>query len=539
MERIPRPVRALLGIAVPLGLIVAPLATAHATAVAKTTKPPVKVRTASAKPAVRTAVTAPADGATVAGRVPFTAAASSAAGIARVEFRIDGVLRWTDKAAPWSFNGSGGTWNTAALADGVHTISATAFDRKGRSARDVHRVTVANVGDPAPPPAPPRAPEPAPAPAPAPPPAADIPAPPPPPASTAAVFLSPAGDDAAACTTAAPCRTIGRGFRAAAPGQVVEMAAGTYAGGTVAADPAKATATQRVVLRPASGAAVTVSSELNVNARHIEFRGMAMPGGWKTLEQAQDVVMRDIDAKHMFVLSSQDVSVLGGSVGPGVDYHPMIAATTSVPPRNVLVEGVRFHDWTRSNSTIHTECLQIGGGDGIVIRGNRFTNCQATGNMHVTHWGDSPRTRNVTIENNFFSTTTDGYFSVQAYAYDNLLIRNNSATQGFLIMPAGAMNNVRVIANVAPAGAWECVAGVTYRSNVWFHGSAQPAKCDATDLGVAAANPGFANPSALDLHLLAGSPAIGRGSATDGAATDIDGQSRGVAGAPDAGADEM
>jgi hypothetical protein len=362
---------------------------------------------------------------------------------------------------------------------------------------------------------------------------------PPPPASGASVFLSPAGDDAAACTAAAPCRTIGRGFRAAAPGQIVEMAAGTYAGGTIAADPAKATATQRVVLRPASGATVTVSSELNVNARHIEFRGMAMPGGWKTLEQAQDVVMRDVDAKHMFVLSSQDVAVLGGSVGPGVDYHPMIAASTAVPPRNVLVEGVRFHDWTRSNSTIHTECLQIGAGDGIVIRGNRFTNCQATGNMHVTHWGDSPRTRNVTIENNFFSTTTDGYFSVQAYAYDNLLIRNNSATQGFLIMPAGAMNNVRVIANVAPAGSWECVSGVTYRSNVWFHGSAQPAKCDATDLGVSAANPGFANPSALDLHLVAGSPAIGRGSASDGAATDIDGQVRGVTGAPDAGADEM
>ncbi len=62
--------------------------------------------------------------------------------------------------------------------------------------------------------------------------------------------------------------------------------------------------------------------------------------------------------------------VLGGSVGPGVDYHPIIGADGAVPPRNILIDGVLFHDWRPQQVTsVHTECLQIGAGDGIVIRG--------------------------------------------------------------------------------------------------------------------------------------------------------------------------
>jgi hypothetical protein len=180
----------------------------------------------------------------------------------------------------------------------------------------------------------------------------------------------------------------------------------------------------------------------------------------------------------------------------------------------------------------------------VTIRNSRFINCAATGNMHITHFGDSPRTRNVTIENNFFSTTINGYYAVQAYAVQNLLIRNNSATQGLLVMPfpgdTVAANNVRVVANLLPAGAWECVSGVTYRSNVWFWGTAgqQAAKCNASDTALSGtSNPGFVNPGSLDLHLSASSPALGKGGAGEAAATDIDGDTR-VAGASDAGADE-
>ncbi len=659
-EWIPRPVRLVAGLALPLGLALAPLAgaapaatptapaapslsaptagvTAAAAARPATRSSRVTAR-AVARSAPRVAIGSPADGATVRGKVRLTATASSSAGIARVEFRVDGVLRATDRTAPYAF-GDTGYWTTTRIADGAHTVAVTAVDKSGRSVRDVHTVTVDNVRDPvvvppAPDPEPeplpepePVEPEPDPEPAPAPPPAtppADTTAPtapgnlrvtdrtgtsvavawnastdavgvtgyevalngsvagtgtalsrtftglscgtshgvrvvaldaagnrsaavnltvsttdctpPPPPPSAASVFLSPSGNDAAACTVAAPCRTLGRGYRVAAPGQIVQVAAGSYAGGTISPDASKASATQRVVLQPAPGAAVTVTSELLIDAKHIEFRDMTMSSGWQTLAQAADVLMEDIDAKHFFITSSQGVTVRGGRVGPGVDYHPIIGASNATPPRNVLVEGVLFHDWTASNSSVHTECLQIGAGDGITIRGNRFVRCAQTGNMHVTHWGESPRTRNVTIENNFYSTTIGGYYALQAYAIDNLLIRNNSATQGFLIMPSGPVNNVRLVANLAPMPSYACVSGVQYRNNVWFDAS-NPAKCGTTDHGAATSDPGFTNAAAGDLHLVASSPALGRGNAADGSVTDIDGDAR-DAGTPDAGADE-
>ncbi len=149
----------------------------------------------------------------------------------------------------------------------------------------------------------------------------------------------------------------------------------------------------------------------------------------------------------------------------------------------------------------------------------------------------------MTIENNFFSTTINGYYAIQADAVQNLLIRNNSATQGFSIQAfpgdTVAANNVRVIGNLAPSASYMCIAGVTYRSNVWFWSVSgqQAAKCSGSDTALTGtANPGFANQGALDLHVGAGSPALGRGADPEAAVTDIDGEPRGAS--PDAGADE-
>ncbi len=251
----------------------------------------------------------------------------------------------------------------------------------------------------------------------------------------------------------------------AAPGAVVQLAGGSYPGGTIGYDPAKAGAGGRVVAVRAPGQAVTIADGLRIDAQHLGLRDMALAGGWQTEAGAVDVVMRNLDSRHLFINSSQQVSVIGGRVGPGQDYHPQIQSSTTTPPRDILVDGVTFHDWSASNSSVHTECLQIGSGDRITVRNSRFINCHATGNMHITHYGDAPRTRNVTIENNFFSSTVNGFYALQAYAVSNLLIRNNSATQGILVMPfpgdsVGA-NNVRLVANLAPMASYECGARIT------------------------------------------------------------------------------
>jgi hypothetical protein len=336
-----------------------------------------------------------------------------------------------------------------------------------------------------------------------------------------------------ACGRGDACASFAHAYEVARAGQVVEVAAGGYAQQSLAADPAKGAET--VVFRPADGASVALLG-LDVAARHVEVRDMTV-GSTTTFATAEDVVLRNLELRGgFFILSSQRVSVLGGSVGPGVDYHPMIAAAdgSTTPPRDILVDGVDFHDWTRSGSGVHTECLQIGAGDRVVVRNSRFRNCDVM-DLHITWYGAAPMTSNVTIENNFFSAATGGgSFAIQANAYANLLIRNNSLDQALVIFTSGGQQgpntNVRVIGNVGPRdGPWACEPGVVFRHNVW-----DGTTCDPTDID---APSGFLDPAAGDFHLLPTSDAIDHGDPASYPATDIDGDRRSAA--PDAGADEV
>ncbi len=74
-------------------------------------------------------ITAPAGGATVGMKQTFTANASDASGIARVEFFLDGAWKTTDTTAPWTFSVMTKKWTP-----GTHTVSARAVDGAGLSA---------------------------------------------------------------------------------------------------------------------------------------------------------------------------------------------------------------------------------------------------------------------------------------------------------------------------------------------------------------------------------------------------------------------
>jgi hypothetical protein len=277
---------------------------------------------------------------------------------------------------------------------------------------------------------------------------------------------------------------------------------------------------------------------LTLNGKHFELRDFTVNGDANFSSTAVDETLRNLTIRGgIFILSSQQISVIGGSVGPGLDYHPMITSEwlNSTPPRDILIDGVYFHDWTRSGPDIHTECLQIGGGDRITVRNSLFHNC-AVMDMHITWYGDAPMTKNVTIENNRFETTVSGgYYTIGAYGYENLLIRYNSFAQEFAIFQdaaaaQGPFINVRVIGNVGPRTAWACESNVTFRYNVW-----DGVTCGPTDIN---APSGFVNPAAGDFHLRAGAAAIDHGDATSYPLTDSEGQPRPQGAGPDAGADE-
>jgi len=73
-----------------------------------------------------TAITAPANGATVSGTVAVTASASDNVGVTRVEIYLDSALKATLTSAPSTWS-----WNTTTAANGAHAIVSKAYDAAG------------------------------------------------------------------------------------------------------------------------------------------------------------------------------------------------------------------------------------------------------------------------------------------------------------------------------------------------------------------------------------------------------------------------
>lgn len=72
-------------------------------------------------------------GQVVAGRVPWKT--KVAGPVHRVEFRVDGRVKWVDHLAPFQFAG-GRLWNTTALHNGVHKLELRAYGTKSWTRRD-------------------------------------------------------------------------------------------------------------------------------------------------------------------------------------------------------------------------------------------------------------------------------------------------------------------------------------------------------------------------------------------------------------------
>ena len=108
----------------------------------------VKVTVAADGIAPQVTITAPLGG-TVSNTVTVSANAFDAVGVAGVRFFVDGLpLGVEDTSAPYQVS-----WNTTAVADGAHTVSATARDAAGNVGSSTGiAVNVSNVVTPPPPP---------------------------------------------------------------------------------------------------------------------------------------------------------------------------------------------------------------------------------------------------------------------------------------------------------------------------------------------------------------------------------------------------
>jgi len=83
------------------------------------------------------AITSPANGSTVTGKVTIVASANDTGGVKTVYIYIDDVLRVSDAVAPYSY-----VWDTKKSGRGAHIVTATAVDNAGNSASASINVTV-------------------------------------------------------------------------------------------------------------------------------------------------------------------------------------------------------------------------------------------------------------------------------------------------------------------------------------------------------------------------------------------------------------
>ena len=365
------------------------------------------------------------------------------------------------------------------------------------------------------------------------------------PAPSGDVFVAPGGSDANPCTAAAPCLTLGRAYRAALPGQTVQIASGSYPPQIIAFDASKLT-DAAITFRPAPGATVSISTldfgqaqERILGPAHVAVVGLRV-GLLRAWAGADDVLWENIDGGTFGIFDATNVTVRGGDFGPceaprqGACKN-FIAGTAA----NILVDGAYIHDITSSDPVNnHPDGIFLRGSRNVVIRKSRFRGNDVD-NIRLQDQACCLN-QNITIENNWFAPSLQGNGATRADSIDvdtptpGLLIRNNSFAEGTGVQIRGSQTSVRLVGNLLTNIG--CVSGVAYAYNVFlpFSSGIGQTPCGATDKKVAGF--GYVSGPGFDYHITAGSPALGAGDAGNCPGDDIDNQAR--AGRCDAGSDQ-
>jgi hypothetical protein len=368
-------------------------------------------------------------------------------------------------------------------------------------------------------------------------------------------FVSPNGSDSAPCTATEPCLTLNRAYRVAQPGQVVDVSGGSYPTQRIEYDPSKVSAAD-VYFRPAAGQFVRIDGDIDVYASHVTVMAMQAVDTdvpYDGPADVSDVTFWGMDGRNFTIDSGKEVNMIGGDYGPasscggsyGGGNNGIRMNRPGVVPSDILIWGVDMHD-VQSYDLVacHIECLIVGAGERITVRGSRFWNCSI---FDIFLQPFNGPISDVTLENNWFAAPTDPNGHVNSGRavefsgggpWRNLLIRQNSVNTAINLndeAPNPQYVNSRMIGNIAVRS--NCYNGVTYQDNVWFEGSG---KCDPSDR-VLAGGPPFVNASDhadLDYHLTGGVAVDLVPSSIDDLAEDIDGQPRPDGAALDAGSDE-
>jgi endonuclease YncB( thermonuclease family) len=350
-------------------------------------------------------------------------------------------------------------------------------------------------------------------------------------AEAATRYVAPGGRGGA-CSSGAPCGSFDAAYRAANPGDVIEVRGGSYGEQNV---PSLGRGNPAIEFRPASGAGVTMAG-LNVRADHVVLRGMHSSAQLDVADDENDPVV-DVHLVNMhtrthFINNAQSFVWSGGSIGPSFnDKASMVGGHPA--SRNLTYDGVYWHDATRNAQDVHMECFYVASVQGMTIRDSRFHNC-AVFDILFTRLGDDPSPSNILVENTVFEASKDvgsanGYYVFATHAVvdiDGFVLRNNIFQLPFAVM--GTVRNARAVGNIGILA--DCQPGVSYSHNVWAGG-----RCSGTDKIAPSAFSQFVNRAGGDWRLEPGAAAIDAADPSDHPNLDAQGFTRAVGRAPDAG----
>lgn len=350
-------------------------------------------------------------------------------------------------------------------------------------------------------------------------------------------------------------------YAKAACGDTVKIKAEVLSDITMSGSP-KTGCSSNVEFIPADGETVTISGSIDIDGpSYMTFKDIAAqsPGSGSITsfcngitESPSRILMNtnesrtSVDSNHItfdhltgfkkfgFYGWIEDITVRNSTFGPACDNQPQIntydGSTNEVQrPRRVTIENNIFHDFARSSSSSHTECLQILSSADTIVRDNVMYNCAGTAAIGVTN---GPH-QNLLIENNTLQVGTgDAFYACQITRNQNgttgLIVRHNSADKGCTLSDTDPYTHILYEGNYMPFSN-TCIDQSI--NNVYEGGA-----CNASDKNVSSLV--FADAANHNLHLTTSSTDAIGAEATCSVTTDIDGDTRPATNC-DAGADQL
>ena len=209
-------------------------------------------------------------------------------------------------------------------------------------------------------------------------------------------YVTTSGNDAGACTSGAPCRTLARAYAVATAGQTVDVAAGTY--------PAQAlpAGSKQVTFK---GRAGTVLRELSNDAANVTFDGFD--------------INADFQKRLAFYNNGANTVFKNGRVGNVTDEKGLLSASGCT---NCVYDNVDFHDVRLATAGVHLECM-YSMSPGVTVRNSRFQRCAIFDILFTRgDWWGQPLYGGFKVLNNQFGQTcgfgtscgagTGAYYSV-------------------------------------------------------------------------------------------------------------------------------